>query len=311
MNQDSHNFASMTAAASPRPLGDAATVVTVLYESAAVAPDMIRAIAPCAPVIAVDNASSDDGVARAAAERATIVKLDQNFGFGAANNIGVAAAETPFVFLANPDLRFSEADLARLVAALDADDRLIAVGPLLQTGDGEATQKTVNMTLPKQTDGAPRCLSGAALLIRRDAFLALGGFDADLFLYGEEDDFFNRALQAGWRISVVADVRIRHWHGASSAPTSRVRWLKAYHFSASRLFLERKHGLRKTPLREFRRGLIRAVAGLLQLSKDKTVHGGARMAAAAMSLRGRPPNPHAETASKLLKRQIEQNQQAG
>jgi len=55
-------------------------------------------------------------------------------------------------------------------------------------------------------------LSGAAFLVRREAFEAVGGFDERYFLYFEENDFFERFRKAGCRAAVVPNARFHHFH---------------------------------------------------------------------------------------------------
>jgi N-acetylglucosaminyl-diphospho-decaprenol L-rhamnosyltransferase len=59
-------------------------------------------------------------------------------------------------------------------------------------------------------------LQGAVLLLRRDAFEAVGGFDERFFMYGEDADLCERLSAAGWRLELCGDARFVHVGGGSS-----------------------------------------------------------------------------------------------
>ena len=63
-------------------------------------------------------------------------------------------------------------------------------------------------------------LTGACLLIRGDVLRQVGGFDPEIFLYGEELEWCWRVREAGWRIVFVPDVTVVHERGASGAGPS-------------------------------------------------------------------------------------------
>jgi len=90
-------------------------------------------------VIIVDNASSDDSVARVEKEfpEAVIIKNAANLGFAKGNNIGVEAAEGRYVVLLNPDARVTDRALDKLCGFLEsAGAETGAAGPVLLNGDG-------------------------------------------------------------------------------------------------------------------------------------------------------------------------------
>jgi GT2 family glycosyltransferase len=162
-------------------------------------------------IIVVDNGSRDSEVRTLEAGisgRARLLELGTNRYFGEGNNLGVEAATGDFVLLLNNDA-FVEPDcIARLAATWQADDTVAAVGPMfvypdgrvqevgsvvLETGDIVQVGKGSVWTPSHYTDvcTVDYC-SAACLLLRREDFLAVGGFglewepayyeDADLCL---------------------------------------------------------------------------------------------------------------------------------
>ncbi len=80
-------------------------------------------------------------------------------------------------------------------------------------------------------------VSGAAMLIRGEAFRRIGGFDEGFRMYFEETDFCRRLHDAGYRVAFCPQATAVHWHGASTLQTS-VRQVE-YYLSYIRFF--RKH----------------------------------------------------------------------
>jgi GT2 family glycosyltransferase len=183
-----------------------------------------------APVIVVDNASTDGSVeaVRAAHPHVHVVELPRNIG-AAARTIGVRLARTPYVAFADDDSWWAPGALARAAAVFDAHPRLgliagsIAVGP-------EERPDPLNAVLAASPLGIPTGCPGPALLgfvacgtlVRRSAFLEVGGFDDVVRFPGEEERVALDLHDAGWRLSYVPEVRAHHHPSPSrSSPDLR------------------------------------------------------------------------------------------
>src|SRR4051812_34711592 len=116
-------------------------VVVVTYQSAGHVGACLRAVKAwdrVASVTVVDNASSDDSAALAEAEADHVIRLEHNVGFGAGQNIGVAAGAARYVLLLNPDALVDVAGLTAGAAFLDGRPTVAAVqGEVRRTADGE------------------------------------------------------------------------------------------------------------------------------------------------------------------------------
>jgi len=152
---------------------------------------------------------------------------ERNLGFGAGHNRLAAQHDADALLLLNPDAELIEpATVARLHAALRADAWLAAVGPQLVSSSGAVDlrdhgelhgvrariARAAGHSHYRRRDApAPVAwVSGAACLIDRRAFDAVGGFDPGFFLYKEEEDLFLRMRQRGRRVEYVPSVRVRH-----------------------------------------------------------------------------------------------------
>ncbi len=185
--------------------------------------------APFAATVGVlDNASDDDlgDLEAAFAGRVTFARSATNGGFGAGHNQLAANADATLLCIVNPDVTLPEPrTLERLVRWFD-DASVVAAGPRLVTTDG-ATQRWDHGErrglLAWVANGAGHAYwrerrapadvawaSGAFLLVRRQAFAAIGGFDERFFLYKEEEDLCLRLRAAGGRVVYDPTVAVGH-----------------------------------------------------------------------------------------------------
>lgn len=193
-----------------------------------------------ARVIVVDNASTDESapIARNAPSPCDLLALHENIGFAAANNEGIRhAIGCEWVALLNPDA-FPEPDwLEALLGAARAhpefsffaSQQRLADDPSRLDGAGDeysvaglAWRRGHGRPASTLTDESREVFSpcAAAALYRRDALLAVGGFDESFFCYFEDVDLAFRLRLAGHRCLYVPRALVRHVGSASSGPRS-------------------------------------------------------------------------------------------
>jgi N-acetylglucosaminyl-diphospho-decaprenol L-rhamnosyltransferase len=179
-----------------------------------------------APVIVVDN-GSDEPVRLPGAD---VVRLDANLG-AAARNIGVERARTPFVAFADDDSYWAPGSLARAAALLDAHPRAALLAAEVRVGAAgrldpiSAAMAAAPLGTPPGAPG-PSVLGflACAIVVRRDAFLAAGGFQPRLFVYGEEALLAMDLAAAGHQLSYVPSLTVRHFPEPSGRdPRARLR----------------------------------------------------------------------------------------
>lgn len=220
------------------------SIVVVLHDSAGPLPALLASLGQLPSprqVIVVDTASSDEGPALARAAGAEVVLLDQNPGFGAANNVGVERAEHPVTVLLNPDCELLDGSLA-LLAARAAGGGLWA--PRLLNPDGSLQRSayqlpgTIGALLPAVVHppilplpllervepfrserarsvgwAIAACVAASTETLRR-----LGPFDPAQFMFYEDMDLCLRARAAGIPTVFEPAVRVRHLGGHSTRP---------------------------------------------------------------------------------------------
>ncbi len=198
-----------------------------------------------AEVVVLDNAS-EDGSAEAVRERFPEVRLlaqGHRAGFGANHNAVIRATSGRYVYVLNEDTTSEDWGLERMVAYLDANPRVAALGPRLVYPDGRPQASAWRFPSPAvaalglvtlgraavvQSRGrAPRDVDwamGAALLLRREALEEVGLFDEGFFIYSEETDLQRRLRDAGWRVRFFPGATVVHHESQFSAgvPERRV-----------------------------------------------------------------------------------------
>ena len=215
-----------------------------------------------APVVVVDNASSDDTVrllreAEAEHPGLTVHEMGRNAGYAAAVNAAFACAPGRDVLVVNPDVELVDGEAALALArVLQRDPAIGVVAPRLVGDDGETQPNARHYpslaamlgstgaasivpslrrsyeryVSPSRSEGARTVdwVIGGAMLIRRAAFNAVGGWDERYFLYIEDADFCRRCIGAGWEVAFVPSVSLCHRYPRASRTTgplatSRVR----------------------------------------------------------------------------------------
>jgi N-acetylglucosaminyl-diphospho-decaprenol L-rhamnosyltransferase len=236
-------------------------------------------------VVVVDNASTDASVEIARGYGAKVIENPTNQGLSRAINVGVAATGAPWLLIANPDTWLSPGSLARLLATASADRRTGCAGPYLANPDGSpyptgrrfpslamgavhaalaplwpgnpATRRYHMAGVDRRRPLAVDWVSGACMLVRRQAFEEVGGFDPGYFMYFEEMDFCLRLHRTDWRVVFDPLAEVKHVVGGStrSAPYRKV---VHHHRSALRFYCRRY-------ARDPRLALAPLVAGFLVL----------------------------------------------
>jgi N-acetylglucosaminyl-diphospho-decaprenol L-rhamnosyltransferase len=206
------------------------------------------------------------------------VALPANPGYGGAINAGVATLprSVRWVLISNPDVVLTAGVIDVLVAVGESDDRIASVGPAVRNVDGTVYPSArrvpslrtgighalfVNLwddnpwtrryrhdaDTVDTAEGAAELLkardagwlSGACLLVRRDVFDTVGGFDEGYFMYFEDVDLGYRLGKAGYRNRYEPSVAVTHVGGHTAAPDS-AQMIRAHHASARR-FVTRKY----------------------------------------------------------------------
>lgn len=220
---------------------------------------------PRCRVLVVDNASTDDSVARLRAEapHVDLIETGENLGFAGGNNVGIRralGAGADYVFLLNNYAILAPDALTTLVETAEARSDAGIVGANIHYYDAP-TRISELYTYMNWWKGRPYyvghdeedrgqytevrevdCVSGCALLIRRATVEAIGLMATDYFLYSEDMDWCIRAQRAGWRCLAVPQAVV--WHKVSATVAgdeSAGNVFGEYYRERSRILFMRRH----------------------------------------------------------------------
>lgn len=225
----------------------------------------LAAHAPEAAVVVIDNASTDGSVeaVKAAHPHVKLIANATNRGFAAANNQGLAVAETPFVWLLNSDTEIRRGALEALEARLEAHPEVAVVGSGLVNPDespqacsfayptplatwaqwlylprpvAHARDRLFDLA-PRREAGSTDWVLGASMLVRAAAVAEVGPLDEGYFMYSEELDWCRRFHAAGWGVHLEPASVVMH-HGGGSTRQMPERMLLEL-FRSRRRYFER------------------------------------------------------------------------
>ena len=241
------------------------TIQIVNYNSRALLKECLNSIFAALPsgiepqiVIVNNDAEPLPHFAMASGSKAEleIVEARKNLGFGRAHNLGFQKAKGELVLLLNPDTELQPAALTELLAAFCLDPAVGIVGPLLIAGENGkpeehcGAKKTPSSIIRKkialqsfmgekeifETDW----VSGGALMVKKELFSKLGGFDENFFMYYEDVDFCLRAKKKDAKIIINPRAVILHRSGKSFASS---REKKRHYYAAQGYYLRKNFGV--------------------------------------------------------------------
>jgi hypothetical protein len=225
-------------------------VVVVAHNSGALLADCVNRLLRDPGVVAltvVDNASSDGSLAPLAGindTRLHIERLGRNAGFAVACNRGAALGQSPWLAFVNPDALVAPDSLTRLQGLAESEAGIGLIGAdvrdaqgvreaaarrrdpsllgLLATqfarwpGGGRFASRSLERPVRDETLSTVDATSGALMMLPRQMFRNIGGFDEGFFLHAEDLDLCRRVRSAGGRVVVANDVPVTHVQGMSS-----------------------------------------------------------------------------------------------
>ena len=228
-----------------------------------------------AEIIVVDNNSPDDScvMMKQRFPQVTLIENKDNAGFPKGNNIGVAAAKGEYVCILNPDTVVAEDTFSKTLAFAESKQVLGGVGVKLVDGTGKflpeskrgvptpwvaftkitslykAFPKSEKFTryyaqhLHENETGEVEVLVGAFILMKRELYLEIGGFDENCFMYSDDFDLSYSMMLKGRRNYYFHKATVIHYKGESTVKDG----LYMRRFREAMQFFYAKH-FRKSPV---------------------------------------------------------------
>jgi hypothetical protein len=211
--------------------------------------------------IVLDNASTDGSVEAIRSQFASVqlIELEQNLGYAGNNNFGVELAirqDADWVFVLNEDTIVAPDCIRNLIEAAKSNPRAGILGPTVYHNAEPDVIQSAGVRLawnwstfhlgqnepdrgqygsPSQVD----CVSGCALLIKRQVIQEIGALDARFFYYWEETDWCKRASLGGWEVLHVPAAKI--WHKGVQVDYSPSPNVTYYNTRNRYLFMAKNH----------------------------------------------------------------------
>ncbi len=204
---------------------------------------------PTKEVIVADNGSSDQSVEMVESQFpwVKVIPFKENHGFAKANNIARKLAKGKYLFFLNPDTIVDPLAIERSIAYMELNHAVGLAGVCLKNLDN-SVQHSVEYKYPgyryvkkalATLPGKIAWVMGAGIIVRREVFDILNGFDEDFFLYGDDMDLCLRTRKIGYEIGFIKDAIVYHAQGESERFTDS-KELVEKKLSAGLLFY-RKH----------------------------------------------------------------------
>lgn len=205
-------------------------------------------------VTIVDNASTEVGLESLARDfpKIKIIRNKTNLGMGAGNNLGAKEASGKYLLILNPDTELHNEALVKMFNYLENNSQTAGlVGPKLIYPDGQRQiscyrypnimmplfrrtiigklkpqyldyylMKDFDLNQPQEVDW----LMGSCLMLTKDLFERLKGFDQRFFMYFEDTDLCRRITSSGLKVIYLPEALVIHYHGRASA---KKHWLWA------------------------------------------------------------------------------------
>ena len=214
-------------------------IVTVTHNSSHILDGFLKRLIggsdPDIRIIVVDSGSADVDETRLIAEKygAVFVSSLLNLGYGTCSNRGAALADTEWLAFVNPDVNLHVSTLESLIEQA-RDHDIQCIGPQVFDEHGVLRDSWGQMTAPPWRKGnatktrepgltVTQSISGCCMVMPRNWFERLGGFDESFFMFCEELDLHKRMGELGGRVATSTQVHVTTSGGASSAGVT-VRW---------------------------------------------------------------------------------------
>lgn len=190
--------------------------------------------------VVVDCGSTDATLDRVQGFSHVTLRQTHNIGYGRGNNLGIAAAQTELVLVLNPDVIIDPDRIRSLVNFYQTEGgNMMLSCKMFQTAE-DGTREYRRDSHFKDAVKEEKRLCGALMLMSKEDFSRLGGFDEKIFLYFEEVDLCRRARVKGLRILISGEVEVEHMRAASTPNSISYAVLRGWHDGWSKSYYIRK-----------------------------------------------------------------------
>ena len=214
---------------------DQITFVITTFKSEKVIFDCLSELPSVSPKIIIEN--SGNNILKTNLENKfqnlECFIMNENIGYGKANNIGISKSKTNYIFIINPDTLFSKKNLDLFLSKLEKEN--FSIASVLE--DHDKRENTFNGNDVKEVNH----VKGFAMLLNKENMFGKN-FDENFFLYLEEIDLCWNVKKSGGRI-ILVNIRIKHKGGRSHGNKEDLEIEKSrnWHWMWSKFYFFKKH----------------------------------------------------------------------
>lgn len=232
------------------------TICIVTFNSSHILPDCIKQIYNKFPIIIVDNNSTDATTTLIETKfpKILLIKSQRNLGYGRGNNLAFAQVKTKYALILNPDIIGADQDkINHLITIAKKHQDAAFITPYLFPPQGKISDKIIYYNdviahIDKNIKSVNWAV-GCALLVNMTIIKKIGMFDNNIFMFGEENDLCDRAINHNYQILQVNNINMIHHPGTSSGTNWKITYLRFWHVGWSKLYIRKKNkGLLKAIL---------------------------------------------------------------
>ena len=217
------------------------TFVIVTFESENIIHQCIDSLPKDSPKIVIENSKNINLKKDIESKYDNIeVIINENIGMGAANNIGIKKSKTQFAFVINPDVKFKDDTIEKIIESCKLINDFAIVSPMNSDPNYPNYKKTNNSKNINENIINVDQVDGFSMLINKEKFRDQNFFDENFFLYLEITDLCLRVKKNDQNIYIIKNSIIDHL-GESSIVSKDLEYLRNWHWMWSKFYYNKKH----------------------------------------------------------------------
>lgn len=220
-------------------------------------------------VIVVDNDSKDNTTAIVENKfpQVKLIKNNKNIGYGKANNVALRQANTDFALILNPDALITEQDIESCLTILKNNKQIALATPEMQSSE---TGHSPTQNLPDIKYTATDFVIGGIMFMQMDVFRKIGFFDEDFFMFTEDNELCERAVDNGYINAIINNAFAFHAGASSSKKSLRTTYRRFWHLGWSKSkYRQKRKGKFSAARATARLAIIHFIEGIFYASLFK------------------------------------------
>ena len=253
------------------------SIIIVSFHSESALISLLPSIPENVELIIVNNSADQNLERLKKIKKFNEIKNPENKGFGTACNVGVKEATKDFIFLINPDTILHKDCISNLTNAVAEIPNASAFTPKIlgKKNTEEFKRRSILLDKKKWLKKPPNQVSeipvmgGAAIFLKKENYLKVGGFDENIFLYHEDDDLTLRLKKEIGPLFYYPKAIITHKSGNSSSRSPYISALKGFHMGKSRVYSMRKYNIKNYRIKCFSIAILQLFSLEMLFSRRK------------------------------------------